>query len=419
MGWDCYRYQWNVTQGVISASHPPQKKRHAPEMATSPAASQAPTTYGPSHGYQPRQLLLLGAGPAHLQVLTNLATHPLVGVRITLIAPSPRYVYPPRLTEFVTGRRHLDDCSIALEPLVRRSGVRWLQRNVQGLDAKAQTIQLDDGSIHHYDWLSVDSNPVQSRDVMENLLSGAREHALFAYPLENFAALWPRVAELGATQDLRIAILGGNNRAAELAFAVQTRLPQAAVSLLTAEVGAGAHGMAPLAPTVLSALKARQITVLPDWGTSLNAEHLKLRCGASLACDVVVMASSAHPPAWLASSGLALDERGFIAVTDTHQSPSHPHVFACGAVSARVDSRPDQRGHSHPQDGPALARNLAATIAAQDLHAHPAANFERQWIACADGSAILLWGERSAQSRLLGWFKRWRDRRFLARYRFE
>jgi NADH dehydrogenase FAD-containing subunit len=159
--------------------------------------------------------------------------------------------------------------------------------------------------------------------------------------------------------------------------------------------------------------------VLPDWGNALDAQHLQLRCGASLACDVVVMASSAHPPAWLASSGLALDERGFIAVTDTHQSPSHPHAFACGAVSARVDAGPEQRGHSHPHDGPALARNLAATIGAQALQAHPAANFERQWIACADGSAILLWGERSAQSRFLGWFKRWRDRRFLARYRFE
>ncbi len=387
-------------------------------MATPPTTAPHPPSYGPSHGYQPRQLLLLGSGPAHLQVLASLAAHPLVGVRITLIAPYPRCMFAPMLHEYVTGRSHLDDCSVALEPLVRRSGIRWLQRNVQTLDSAAQTVALDDGSVHHYDWLSIDSAPVQSRDVMDAHLPGARENALFVYPLETFAALWPRVAEMGATQGLRIAILGGSNRAAELAFAMHERLPQAAVTLLTAETGPGAQGMPPLDPLVVSELKAHQITVLPDWGTSLDAQHMMLTCGARLTCDVVVMASSAHPPAWLADSGVALDERGFIAVTDTHQSSSHPQVFACGAVSARVDLAPEQRGRSHMQDGPALAHNLAATIAGKNLQAHPQSAAERHWIAGAGGSAILLWGKRSAQGRLLGWFKRWRNQRFLKRYRF-
>jgi NADH dehydrogenase FAD-containing subunit len=388
-------------------------------MATIQPTPAATDTYGPSHGYQPRQLLLLGAGPAHLQVLTALAANPLMGLRITLIAPNPLCIHAPMLPGFVAGRTHLDDCSIALEPLVRRGGIRWLQRNVMALDAKAQTVQLDDDSTHHYDWLSIDSAPVQSREVMESHLPGAREHALFVYPLESFCALWPRVAELGSTRALRIAILGGSTRAAELAFALQRRLPSAAITLLTAETGPGAQGIPALDPIVVSALKARHITVMPDWGTSIDAEHLQLACGASLACNVALLASSAHPPAWMENSGLELDERGFIAVQNTLQSISHPRVFACGAVSARMDQPLAQRSRAHAVDGTILARNLASAIVEQGLTGHKPDGRQHQWIMCSDGSAFLFWGERRARGRLLGWLKHWLDRRFLARYRPE
>ena len=43
-----------------------------------------------ARGYQPRQLVLLGGGMANLQVLANLAAHPLAEMRIILIAPHPQ-----------------------------------------------------------------------------------------------------------------------------------------------------------------------------------------------------------------------------------------------------------------------------------------------------------------------------------------
>ncbi len=113
--------------------------------------------HGDARGYQPRQLVLLGGGMANLQVLANLAAHPLAEMRIILVAPHPRSIYPGMLPGFVAGHYALDECAIPLEPLVRRAGIRWLQRSVKALDATTQTLLLDDGSTQHYDWLSVNT----------------------------------------------------------------------------------------------------------------------------------------------------------------------------------------------------------------------------------------------------------------------
>ena len=53
--------------------------------------------HGDARGYQPRQLVLLGGGMANLQVLANLAAHPLAEMRIILVAPHPRSIYPGML----------------------------------------------------------------------------------------------------------------------------------------------------------------------------------------------------------------------------------------------------------------------------------------------------------------------------------
>src|SRR3990167_10289366 len=71
--------------------------------------------HGDARGYQPRQLVLLGGGMANLQVLANLAAHPLAEMRIILVAPHPRSIYPGMLPGFVAGHYALDECAIPLE----------------------------------------------------------------------------------------------------------------------------------------------------------------------------------------------------------------------------------------------------------------------------------------------------------------
>ncbi len=383
--------------------------------AADPQAFSEPSHFGPSHGYQPRQLVLLGAGHAHIHVLTALAAHP-TGVRVTLVAPHPLQMYSGMLPGLVAGHYTQDECVIPLEPLVRRGGIRWLQRSVTALDAQAQTVTLDDGNTLHYDWLSINTGPVQSREQLEKSMPGVREHGLFVRPMEVFAALWPKVAEMGAVRALRVAVIGAGAGGVELAFAVRHRLPNAAVTLVAGDVPVGANYPEVVQKRLLERLKQRRITVLQDTATQVNADEVRLACGAGLACDVPLVATGAQSPTWLANSGLHLDEQGFIAVDAFQRSTNHAQVFAAGDVSTRMDRALARSGVYAVRAGPALAHNLAAAVAGRALKAHEPPARTLNLLSCGERHAIASWGGYSAQGSWVWWLKNWIDRRFVGRY---
>lgn len=364
-----------------------------------------------------RQLLLLGAGHAHVQVLSHMASAPWAGAQVTLIAPYDRQLYSGMVPGFVAGHYPLEDCVIPLEPLVRRSGIRWIQRSVRALDAATQTVTLDDGSSLRYDWVSINTGPVQDRALLERTMPGAREHALFVRPIEAFGALWPQVVAMAQTKPLRMAVIGAGAAGMELAMALRHRLPNAAITLLCGNTPVGANYPERVQARLTAALRKRKITLLQDSAAGVRPGEVILASGATLACDVPLVATGAQAPAWLLASGLVLDLQGFVAVDACQRSTSHPQVFAAGDVSTRMDRPMARSGVVAVRAGPALAMNLAAALAGQALVEHQPPERTLNLISCGNRYAIASWGTHSAQGRWVWWLKDWIDRRFLRRYR--
>lgn len=356
--------------------------------------SPAPTETAASRSAQ--RLVLLGASIAHLQLLAQVAAQPLPHTEVILVAPHASLVVPNMVPGFVAGRYALDDCAIPLEPLVQRSGIRWMDCSATAVDLVQQALLLDNGSTLFFDWLSISSNPVQDRSTLDQSLPGAREHGLFLRPLEAFAALWPRVVTLGEERALRIAVVGADAGGVEIALAARQRLPNAAITLVC---GTGALD-ALYAPAeqqqLLNLMKRRGVTVLQDNALSLDSNGVQLGCGASLACDVPILALGMQAPLWLAASGLALDAQGFPAVDIYQRSTSHGRVFVA-------------------QTGSALAHNLAAAMAGTALKPQPASATAPTLGANGGRYAMGSWRSFRPQARWLRWFWHWRDRRLVAR----
>jgi len=353
-----------------------------------------PTGTGQKH------LILLGAGRSHLDVLAQWAVHPMAGVQVTLIAPHPRQLHHAMLSGFVAGHFTLDECQMALEPLIHNSGIRWLGRHAVGLDAQARTVLLDDGSKLPYDWLSINTGLTQDRSRIDAALPGAREYGLFVRPLETFATLWPRVTELPDDAARSVAVIGGDTTSIELAMAIRHRLPVAAVTLVTGGEPVAAHCSPAMQRRVTGALKKRRITVLVDKAVGLQRGQALLGCGAQLACDVPVLVTGAQAPAWLATSGLALDEQGLIVVDACQRASNHANVFAAARVAtSSIDA--------------ALAPNLAAAMAGLEPRVYLARADSVQLLSCADRSAIASWRGLSVQGRWVGLLKDWVDQRFI------
>lgn len=362
-----------------------------------------------------RQWVLVGAGRAHLHVLAHMARAPWRGVQVVLVEPEPQHWCAGMLAGYVAGRYTLEDCAIALEPLVQRAGIRWIRSGVRSLDATAQTLTLEDSSTLRFDGLSIDTEAVQHRAALEEAMPGVRTHGLFAQPMGLFGKLWPQVVQQGLQRPLRIAVLGGDATAVQWAMAVRARLPKAAVTLLCGDT-ALAHGSAGLAQRVQVALRNRHITVLRDHAASLRAGEVVLASGATLACDVPVLATGALAPDWLQRSGLALDAHGYVAVDACLRSTSHPQVFATGEVSSHSDRALAGSGVYAVREAPLLLNNLVAALNSQPLKAYQPSAHPLSLIDCGDRRGIASWGGYSAEGRWVCWLKDRIDRRFIQRY---
>lgn len=363
-----------------------------------------------------KHLVMLGAGHAHVHLLSTLAAQPMAGVQITLVAPYPRQLYSGMVPGFVAGHYTLEECVIPLAPFLQNAAIRWLQRGASGLDAATRTVTLDDGSTLPYDVLSINSGPVQDRPSIEAMMPGAREHALFVRPIEVFGALWPRVLALGQQKPLRVALIGGGAAGFELACAVAHRLPDAAVTLLSGHAPVGANYPPAVQAMVMQALKARRITVIQDRCVGIAAGEVTLASGARLACDVPLLATGAQAPAWLQGSGLALDAQGFVAVNAFQRSTNHPEVFAAGDVATRVDLDLPRSGVYAVRAGPPLTQNLRAVLAGVAPKTYTPPIKTLNLLSCGDRRAIASWGNSSARGRWVWWLKDRIDRGFVRRY---
>ena len=86
-----------------------------------------------------RDLLLVGGGHSHVQVLRHFAMNPLPGVRLTLVSDADVSPYSGMVPGYIAGHYTLDDIHIALEPLCRAAGARFFCAKVIGLGCAEQT----------------------------------------------------------------------------------------------------------------------------------------------------------------------------------------------------------------------------------------------------------------------------------------
>lgn len=348
-----------------------------------------------------RHLVLVGAGFAHLQLLAHLRQSMPADLGVTVITRQQEYVQADLLVHAIARGQDLEQATVDIPPLLRKTGVRWLQQNVQSIHAADKTLLLDDGRSLHFDWLSIDLEAAQNRDMTEQQMPGARANGLFLFPQASFCNLWPRVAALALDKPLRVALIADtaestapvNNYHLELALAIANAFKGSALTLVTKHQHV-AMGSAVFQTHVHALLKRRNITILHDTASAIQPEEVLLASGARLACDVPLVATPPDMPLLLFASDLQKDESGQIALDGWQRSGSHPWVFVPG------------------QSAPASLKywlvGLTDTFTGKTLKARAAqvtqlANAEPQLLACGTGKTLVVWVSLAWQSRMTGY----------------
>jgi pyridine nucleotide-disulfide oxidoreductase family protein len=369
-----------------------------------------------------KRLLLAGGGHSHVFVLDALARKPAAGVEVTLVSPFDRQVYSGMLPGWIAGHYEIEQCVIPLAPLARRAGARFVQAHVARLDLANRIAFTEASEPLPFDVISIATGPVMDLDA----IPGLREHAVALRPIEAMIAAWPRlVAELEARAEAgedaaTLTVIGGGAGGVELALAIAHRFNTACVparvQLVTGKPG--------LLPTLNEGVRrriarlapARGVRVIEDDAVEITRRTVLLADGGEIASDVTIAAIGAAAAEWPRAAGLAVDERGFIAVDERLQSVSHPFVFAAGDCASIVGHPRPKSGVYAVRAGAPLARNLLRYLAGRRLARWRPQRVALYLISTGPQHAIASWDGLSTEGR---WVWRWKDRidrRFIARY---
>lgn len=359
-----------------------------------------------------KPVVLIGGGHAHVEVVRRLGGIGL-GREIILVSPSRHTPYSGMLPGFIAGQYRFEDIHIDLVELCRRCGVSFRGVAATGIDPQSRRIQLADGQAIDYALLSIN---VGSAPQIPAGASGG----IAVKPISEFARRLAQIDELaaGRAAPLRIAVVGQGVAGVELALALQHRLRSRQVQF--ALVGRADHPIperSPLARRIVEKALQRAGILHHARFDAVGFEpgNLIAGDGRRLAADEVVWATSSAAPAWLRDTGLALDESGFIRVSETLTAVGHPEVFAAGDVASLPMPRA-KAGVIAVRQGPILAENIRRSLTGLPLLPFKP---QRAWLALislADGRAVADKWNLAASGR---WVARWKhsiDSRFVRRY---
>lgn len=368
----------------------------------------------PTASARERPLVLLGAGDTHLALLTHLARHPLTGGNIILVSPHDPAFLANSLPLFVGGQLTAAQCHANLQPLLRRTGVRWLAHRATGIDTGSRTLLLDNGDALTYGLVSINVGLVQRRAEIDLALPGAREHGLFLYGAQAFSTLWSRVQTLAHASLSRFAVIGASPLGVQVALALRQRFAHIAITVIEHDQALLADYPKRLRDTCLDTLRQQSITLLPGRARALAAGEVCLEGAARLACDVPILALQPDLPSWLEDSGMVMDAQRRLGVDNASRAAGLPTAFVHGDL---ISSNPPLMPRSPLQArhaGAVLKMNLARVLAGQPV---------KPLRVPLAGLAILHGGSRRAiaswhglvwQGRVPAMANAWMQRRFAA-----
>jgi selenide, water dikinase len=373
---------------------------------------------GKSSGMMQRQtgpvttdIVLLGAGHAHVQVIRTFGMNPVQGVRVTVITDRLQAPYSGMLPGCIAGDYTADDIHIDVARLARDMGCRLIHAGAIGIDRAKKQVLLKDRPPIAYDWLSI--NVGITPDMSS--IAGATGYAV---PVKPIAGILGRLERAEAAvrsfpRPAKLAVIGGGPAGIELAIALADRNRRLArfPSEITLIAGSG------LAPSLNAgmrkrarrALEGHSITVVEgDRAVSLEAGAVLLASGRRIVTDVPFVSTSARLPEWLTAVDLSKADNGGIAVRPTLQSMDDDAIFAAGdCATMRHDPRP-RAGVFAVRQGPFLTRNLMAAARGEALAAYKPQRDFLTILRTGKGTAI------AGRGRFLSvegnWVWRWKDR---------
>lgn len=177
------------------------------------------------------RLLVIGCGPAGIQIVRNLHKD----FEVTLVEPKDYYEFTPGILRGLCDERHLETLQVSLEDALRGMAVKHLKGQVIELDARCASVAFEDGSRDTVDF-DFAVIAVGSQYAGTSLWKGGNATTLAARKAQ-LQQTRQQLADLAARAG-RVVLLGAGLVGVELAAELVEYFPQLRITLVdrTAEV---------------------------------------------------------------------------------------------------------------------------------------------------------------------------------------
>ena len=351
-------------------------------------------------------ILLLGAGHAHVEVLRRFAMKREPGVRLTLVGREPETPYSGMLPGLIRGDYTVDQAHIDLAPLAAAAGARLILAEATSIDLIARSIGITGRPNIPFDLLSIDIGGVPAMPP-----GGGIPVKPIGRFLEQLQAL-----ENSLPLESRIAVVGGGAGGVELALALAHRFPGQPTIVL---ISAGPEPLATAPPRVRRIVRAALVDAGVELASGVTAGALAdgilpLSDGTTLDASAALWATGAVAQPFLLESGLTCDPAGCVVVDAALRSVSHDFVFAAGDCAAV--GRP-KSGVWAVRAGAPLAENLRLAARRKPLKPWRPQKHALAILGLGAGRAVA-WRNGTTVSGRMAWrLKDWIDRRWMRMYK--
>jgi len=297
-----------------------------------------------------KDLVLVGGGHSHVEVLKSFGMKSVPGVQVTLVSRDVHMPYSGMLPGLIAGHYTFDESHIDLRRLARFVGARFVHAAATGLNTVSHEVHFGDRPPIAYDLLSINIGATPHMRV-----AGASDHATPVKPINNFLERWKsfRTRVLSHEGQLRIGCVGAGAGGVEVLLAIEHRLRRDFSSLDLDHSKLEFHLFTDADEILVGynrSIRRKFVRILEARSIKVHTGHevinvdpgrLSFTSAPDVLVDEILWVTSAGAAEWLRNSGLDLNSQGFVLAADTLQSTSHVDVFAAGDI-AHVVNHPRQ-----------------------------------------------------------------------------
>ena len=409
-----------------------------------------------------RDVVLIGGGHTHVEVLRRFGMSPRPGVRLTLITDTLSAPYSGMIPGFVSGHYTLKECHIDLGRLVKFANARVILSSAIGIDSKTRRVELQSFRGFQrpsvpYDVLSINVGitPATSGIAgVEEFTTPVKPISSFARKMEvildGFVADYCGELHSDGAPPYRVAVVGGGAGGVELACALQYRLGHLVKERCGISAGAAPRfqvvlvskgpilGSSPpsVRGSILKLLSERDVRVIQsDVGVTRVEKGVLYVGNKREPFEDCLWCTRASAPPWFANSDLRLDEEGYIVVDECLMASEAPEIsprrtdvassdagstrgviFGAGDCVTMAKSPRPKAGVYAVRAGPVISDNIFRVLDGEQPRSWTPQSTNLSIIACGDRYALMSKTWLSLQG---GWVWTWKDhidKRFMHMY---